>query len=141
MNAFRATVGALVVLLLSGSLALAQTQPKKKVAEKNPGLEMKQCESNYKNCVDTRKVVTDAIAGVKKGEQWSLITKEIADAELWLRKADERVAGAKAVMDKGGCDAEVLNDLGTAWRWLVEAGSAAMRASIAQANGYGKKEK
>jgi hypothetical protein len=116
-------------------------QVKKQVNQQERKVEPKECENNYKNCVDTRKIVTNAIDGVEKGEQWGLITREIADANLWLKKADERIATAKASMDKGECNAEIVTELGTAWRWLVEAGSAAVRASIAQANGYGKKEK
>jgi|GEM_PF-5408421 hypothetical protein len=104
------------------------------------GQEMSECQKHYKTDVDTRKVVVDAIEKVKKGEMWELVQQHISDAEIWLKKADERIAKAKDAMDNGKCNAEVINDLDTGWRWLAEAASAATRAQIAQAHGYGKKK-
>ena len=90
------------------------------------------CENDYKNCVDTRKVVTSTIESVKKGEQTEYVKSQLSDANDWLKKADDLLAKQRERMDKGEYNDDVALQLGYVWRWYVEAGSGAVRALNSQ---------
>lgn len=118
-------VGLLVVLiacLTIGTTLAQQAQDYEKAAQ-----------GAYANCEATRKIVDNALKGLdpKLGSDASKGLKgEVADAKVWFKKADDLLAQSKKKMDDKKFDKELVENLNQAWRWYVEAGSAAVRASM-----------
>jgi len=108
---------------------------------KEKKFELKDCETKYKNCVDTKKIVDSVIGDVRSKKMTPLVKGEIEDAEMWLKKAVDTMDKVKEEMDsKKHCTYQMTVDLDHAWQWLVKAGSAAVRAQIAQKQAIGEKE-
>ncbi len=127
LSAAKWTAGLLVVLIACFTAAIALAQPP---TAEDP---QKEAQSAYANCEATRKLVDDAIkkldakvgAGASEG-----LKHEVADAKEWFKKADDLLAQSKKKMDEKKYDQELVENLNQAWRWYVEAGSAAVRASM-----------
>jgi hypothetical protein len=127
LTAAKWPAGLLVVLIacLATGMAYAQTP--------SPEDLQKAVQSAYANCEATRKIVDNAIKGLdpKLGSGATEGLKhEVADAKEWFKKADDLLAQSKKKMDEKKFDKELVENLNQAWRWYVEAGSAAVRASM-----------
>jgi len=117
--------GLLIVLMacLTTGITLAQqTQDYQKAAQ-----------AAYANCEATRNLVDGALkklepklgSGASDG-----LKREVADAKEWFKKADDLLAQSKKQMNEKKFDKDLVESLNQVWRWYVEAGSAAIRASM-----------
>lgn len=119
--------GFLVALIACLTFEMALAQP--------PSTEdlQKAAQSAFANCEATRKIVENALKGLdpKLGSSASEGLKhEVADAKGWFKKADDLLSQSKKKMDEKKFDKDLVENLNQAWRWYVEAGSAAVRASM-----------
>lgn len=115
-----------MVLIACLSTGIASAQP----PSDDP---QKAAQAAYANCEATRKLVDEALKKLdaKIGANGSeSLKREVADAKEWFKKADNLLAQSKKQMDDKKFDKELVENLNQAWRWYVEAGSAAMRASM-----------
>ncbi len=94
----------------------------------------KQAQEAIANCEGTKRIVDEAIKKVETKASAAgasdMLKKEVGDAKLWLKKADDLLAQSKKQVDEKKVDKDVVENLNQAWRWYVEAGSAAVRASM-----------
>ena len=94
----------------------------------------KQAQDAIANCEGTRKIVVDSIKKVEAKASAAgasdMLKKEVGDAKMWFKKADDLLAQSKKQVDEKKIDKDVVENLNQAWRWYVEAGSAAVRASM-----------
>ncbi len=88
----------------------------------------------YANCEATRKLVDDSLKKLdpKLGSATASegFKREVADAKEWFKKADDLLAQSKKKMDDKKFDKDLVENLNQAWRWYVEAGTAAVRAGM-----------
>ncbi len=127
LTAAKWSAGLLIALIACFSTGIALAQP--------PGQEDFQtaAQAAYANCEATRKLVDDTIkklepklgSGASEG-----LKREVADAKEWFKKADDLLTQSKKKMDEKKFDKDLVENLNQAWRWYVEAGSAAVRASM-----------
>jgi hypothetical protein len=88
----------------------------------------------YANCEATRKLVDGSLKKLdpklSSGSASEGFKREVADAKEWFKKADDLLAQSKKRMDDKKFDKDLVENLNQAWRWYVEAGTAAVRASM-----------
>ena len=112
----------LIVCFVAGTTLAQQAQDYEKAAQ-----------GAYANCEATRKIVENALKGLdpKLGSGATEgLKREVEDAKVWFKKADDLLAQSKKQMDDKKFDKDLVESLNQAWRWYVEAGSAAVRASM-----------
>jgi len=112
----------LIACFVAGTTLAQQAQDYEKAAQ-----------GAYANCEATRKIVENALKGLdpKLGSGATEgLKREVADANVWFKKADDLLAQSKKKMDDKKFDKDLVESLNQAWRWYVEAGSAAVRASM-----------
>lgn len=127
LTALKWCAGLLVALIACFTTGIALAQ--------SPGPEdfQKAAQAAYSNCEATRKIVENALKGLepKLGANASEgLKNEVADAKEWFKKADDLLAQSKKKIDDKKFDKDLVENLNQAWRWYVEAGSAAVRANM-----------
>jgi hypothetical protein len=128
-NAIKAVLGLIVTLIfaLSTGMVCAQDQ-----AIKMEDLE-KLSKEALANAEGTKKIVAGVIEKVEKEmpkDASSLLKGEVDGAKMWFKKGDDLLAKCKKQIDEKKFTKELVIDLNQAWRWLVEAGSEIVRASM-----------
>ncbi|AFM23385.1 hypothetical protein [Desulfomonile tiedjei] len=119
-------ITALIFVLVAGSVC-AQEQ-----AIKMEDLE-KLAKEALANAEGTRKIVAGVIEKVEKEmpkDASSLLKGEVDGAKMWFKKGDDLLAKCKKQIEEKKFTKELVIDLNQAWRWLVEAGSEIVRASM-----------
>lgn len=85
------------------------------------------------NAEGTRKLVEGVIQKVEKGmpkDASSLLKGEVEGAKMWFKKGDDLLAKCRKQIEEKKFTKDLVIDLNQAWRWLVEAGSEIVRASM-----------
>jgi hypothetical protein len=85
------------------------------------------------NAEGTKKIVEGVIQKVEKEmpkDASALLRGEVEGAKMWFKKGDDLLAKCKKQIEEKKFTKELVIDLNQAWRWLVEAGSEIVRASM-----------
>jgi len=85
------------------------------------------------NAEGTRKLVEGVIQKVEKEmpkDASTLLKGEVEGAKMWFKKGDDLLAKSKKQIEEKKFTKDLVLDLNQAWRWLVEAGSEIVRASM-----------
>jgi uncharacterized membrane protein YraQ (UPF0718 family) len=85
------------------------------------------------NAEGTRKIVESVIQKVEKEmpkDASTLLKGEVEGAKMWFKKGDDLLAKCKKQVEEKKFTKDLVIDLNQAWRWLVEAGSEIVRASM-----------
>jgi hypothetical protein len=127
--AMKAILGLIVALIfaLTGGTVCAQEQ-----AIKMEDLE-KLAREALANAEGTKKIVESVIQKVEKEmpkDASTLLKGEVEGAKMWFKKGDDLLAKCKKQIEEKKFTKELVIDLNQAWRWLVEAGSEIVRASM-----------
>lgn len=126
-------IEAVLALIMVSILALAVgTVCAQEQAIKMEDLE-KLAREGLANAEGTRKIVAEAIEKTEKGmskDASQLLKGEVQGAKMWFKKGDDLLTKCKQQIELKKFTKELVIDINQAWRWLVEAGSEIVRASM-----------
>lgn len=119
-------VAALIFALMAGTVCAEEQAIKMEDLEKL-------AKEALANAEGTRKIVEGVIQKVEKEmpkDPSPLVKGELDGAKMWFKKGDDLLAKCKKQIEEKKFTKELVIDLNQAWRWLVEAGSEIVRASM-----------
>jgi uncharacterized membrane protein YraQ (UPF0718 family) len=128
-KAIKTVLGLVVAVIFALAVGMVNAQEQ---AIKMEDLE-KLAREALANAEGTKKIVESVIQKVEKEmpkDASTLLKGEVEGAKMWFKKGDDLLAKCKKQIEEKKFTKELVIDLNQAWRWLVEAGSEIVRASM-----------